>query len=221
VRALLDTCVLSELRSPRPHPGVSLTIEAFSSDDLYVSGTIGAAAAGLRRFREILGRHELSVATDDRRLMEAYLRPDPRVRLGLLVARNRAASACMDLSDGLADAVHQIAEASGVGITIDAAALPIDPAARAFFESRGGDAVIEALTGGDDYELLFAARPRMRRRLAAAAAHGNVPLTRIGRCHDGGAVTLQRAAGGAALEMQPMPGGYSHFARQRGSRRDA
>jgi thiamine-monophosphate kinase len=190
-------------------------------DDLYVSGTIGAAAAGLRRFREVPGRHELSVANDDRRLMDAYLRPDPRVRLGLLVARNRAAAACMDLSDGLADAVHQMAGASGVGITIDAATLPIDPAARAFFEARGGDAVIEALTGGDDYELLFAARPRMRRRLAAAAAHGNVPLTRIGRCHDGHAVTLQRAAGGAALETVPVPSGYSHFARQRGSRADA
>jgi thiamine-monophosphate kinase len=190
-------------------------------DDLYVSGTIGAAAAGLRRCRESLGQHELTVANDDRRLIDAYLRPTPRVRLGLLVARNRAAAACMDLSDGLADAIHQIADASGVGITIDAAALPIDPAARVFFETRGGDAVVEALIGGDDYELLFAARPRMRRRLAAAAAHGNVPLTRIGRCHDGRAVTLQRAVGGAAPETLPMPPGYGHFARQREPRRDS
>jgi len=130
------------------------------------------------------------------------------VRLGLLVARNRAASACMHLSDGLADAVHQMADASGVGITIDAEALPIDAAARVFFEAHGGDAVIEALTGGDDYELLLAARPRMRRRLAAAASHGDVPLTRIGRCTGDRAVTLQR---GAPLEAQPMPRGYHHF----------
>ncbi len=222
-------------------------------DDVYVSGTIGAAAAGLRRLREVfscqssvssqqsfvgsLNRQtndrrlvtddrrlvpdDLELTTDDRRLVTAYLRPEPRVRLGLLVARNRAAAACMDLSDGLADAVHQMADASGVGMTIDAAALPIDPRARAFFEAHGTDAVIDAVTGGDDYELLLAARPRMRGRLAAAAGHGNVPLTRIGRCTGDGAVMLQRTAGDTVLDTLPMPLGYSHFAPLKGSRPDA
>jgi len=127
--------------------------------------------------------------------------------MGLLVSRNRAAGACMDLSDGLADAAHQIAEASGVGVSIDAAALPIDPAARAFFEARGMDAVSEALTGGDDYELLLAVRPRAYRRLAAAARHGDAPLTRVGRCTGDRAVTLQRGAD----EVRPLPQGYQHF----------
>ena len=77
----------------------------------------------------------------------------------------------MDLSDGLADGVDQMAEASGVGMTIDAAALPIDPGRRAPCSTRGGeDPVVEALTGGDDYELLFAVRPRTQRRLARRAA---------------------------------------------------
>ncbi len=62
---------------------------------------------------------------------------EPRVRAGVLLGRNRAATACMDLSDGLADGVRQIAEASGVGATIDAAAIPIDPARAHWFESRG------------------------------------------------------------------------------------
>jgi thiamine-monophosphate kinase len=163
----------------------------------------------------------LGLTTDDWRLATAYLLPEPRVRLGLLVARNRAAAACMDLSDGLADAVHQMADASGVGMTIDAGALPIDPCARAFFEARGADAVIDAVTGGDDYELLLAARPRMRGRLAAAAGHGNVPLTRIGRCTDDRAVMLQRTAGDTVLDALPMPRGYSHFAPLKGSRSDA
>jgi thiamine monophosphate kinase len=128
----------------------------------------------------------------------------------MLVARNRAAGACMDLSDGLADAVHQMAEASGVGMTIDAAALPIDPGAREFFDVRGLDPVTEALSAGDDYELLLASRPRTRRRLDAAVRHGDVPLTRVGRCTDDRVVTLQRAAGGP-IDAVPVPKGYSHF----------
>jgi len=218
-------------------------------DDLYVTGSIGSAAAGLGILRErvaVISRKssvisqqspvtsqqspvaslshqtgdgrlttddlrlmtdDLRLTTDDLRLTTAYLRPSPRVRVGLLMSRNRAAGACMDLSDGLADAAHQMADASGVGLTIDAALLPIDPAARAFFEARGRDAVLEALTGGDDYELLLAVRPRAHRRFAAAARHGDVPLTRVGRCTEARAVMLQ--AGGH--EPRPLPQGYSHF----------
>ena len=66
--------------------------------------------------------------------VQRYLYPEPRLRLGALLGRNRAATACMDLSDGLADAVHQIAEASGVGAMIDGGALPIEPGARRWFE---------------------------------------------------------------------------------------
>ena len=216
-------------------------------DDLYVSGTIGRAAAGLGLLREVASRQsavaspqslvaslsrqpselttdrfrlstddaglttdDFGLTTDDRRLVTAYLRPEPRLRMGMLVARNRAAGACMDLSDGLADAVHQMAEASGVGMTIDAAALPIDPGARAFFDARGMDAVTEALSAGDDYELLLASRPRTRRVLAAAVRHGDVPLTRVGRCTDDRLVSLQRAAGGS-IDAVPVPQGYSHF----------
>jgi thiamine-monophosphate kinase len=149
-------------------------------------------------------------------LTRAYLIPQPRVLLGVHLGRNRAASACIDLSDGLADGAHRIAEASGVGITIDADALPIDPAARAHFDASGQDAVIEALTGGDDYELLFTVRPRTRRRLAAAMRRGGVALTRIGQCTEDRAVLLRR---GSAIT--PVPDGFSHFARLKGSRSDA
>jgi len=192
-------------------------------DDLYVSGTIGAAAAGLRLLQE---RRTLAVTEDTlpspssvsrvaagsemERCIQRYLRPEPRLRMGMLLARNRAAGACMDLSDGLADAVHQMAEASGVGVSIDAAALPIDPCARALFDARGLDAVTEALSAGDDYELLLASRPRTRRVLTAAARHGDVPLTRIGRCTEDRLVTLHRTAKGS-IDAVPLPQGYSHF----------
>ena len=87
----------------------------------------------------------------------------------------------MDLSDGLADAARQIAQASGTGVCVDAALLPVHPGARRWFEARGLDPIAAALSGGEDYELLFAV-PRRRRRgfLAAIARQGGIAATRIG-----------------------------------------
>jgi thiamine-monophosphate kinase len=229
---------------------------ARAGDDVYVSGTIGAAAAGLKLLREVVSHQSsvvghqspvtslspqsppttgdpglttdelglttggLGLITDDSRpttddwrlktdvLMNAYLRPSPRVPLGVWLGRNRAASACVDLSDGLADGVHRLAEASGVGIRIDAHALPIDPATRRVLGGGDGDALMGAITGGDDYELLFAVRPRMRRHIVGAARHAGVALTRIGGCTPDRAVLLHTA--GADM---PLPCGYTHFAR--------
>ncbi|HXT32426.1 MAG TPA: thiamine-phosphate kinase, partial [Vicinamibacterales bacterium] len=85
-------------------------------DDIYVTGAIGAAAAGLSWLRAARARG--SEAPDDEAMAACaarHRRPEPRVRVGALLGRNRAATACMDLSDGLADGVRQIAEASGTG----------------------------------------------------------------------------------------------------------
>ena len=213
-------------------------------DDLYVSGSIGSARAGLVLLREAtavvsrkssvvshespvsglshqrdgsgrwtddfgLTTDDLRLTTDDLRLTTAFLRPDPRVLLGVHLGRNRAASACMDLSDGLSDGLEQMAEASGVGMTIEADTLPIDHQTQAFFAARGQDAVAEALAGGDDYELLIAVRPRTQRRLAEAVRRGGVPLTRIGRCTAERGITLRRAAGAAPAAA--LPHGFQHF----------
>jgi len=186
-------------------------------DALYVSGTIGAAMAGrllLSESNRRLATDESGLTTgdfgrtsDDRRLAAAFLRPVPRLRLGTLLARNRAATACIDLSDGLSDGICRIAEASGVGAIIDAEAVPLDPQARALFESRGLDALGEAVTGGDDYELLIAARPRFRARLSGPIRHGDAPLTRIGVCTADRALLLRRDRA-----LVPLPlGGYAHF----------
>jgi len=129
------------------------------------------------------------------------------------LARNGAASSCIDLSDGLADGIDRIADASGVGIAIEADALPIADAARAQFEADEDDAVARALSGGDDYELLFTVRPRTTRRLRMAAQHGGVAITRIGECTSDRAVVVRR--GGRAM---PMPDGFTHFARLKGPR---
>lgn len=168
-------------------------------DLVYVSGALGAAAAGLQMLTAGTPESDICVSH--------YLRPTARVRVGQLLGRNRAASACVDLSDGLGDGVSRIAEASRVGITLDRSALPIPDDARRWFEARGGDAVSAAIAGGDDYELLFTVRPRLRGRLRAVFQHGGVPLTRIGTCTADAALLLTQPDG----TTQPIPAGFTHF----------
>jgi thiamine-monophosphate kinase len=138
---------------------------------------------------------------------ERYLYPEARVRAGLQLGRFRAASSCMDLSDGLADGVRQLAAASGVGIVIDADALPIPDDVRRWHDRAGVDSVEAALSGGDDYELLFTVRPRNTGRLRGAAARcGNLPITKIGVVTKDTAQLVRR---GAAVTT--LPEGYQHF----------
>src|SRR5262249_3340762 len=111
--------------------------------------------------------------------VDRYLYPIPRVRAGVLLGGSRAATSCMDLSDGLADAVWQVSEASGVGMRIDASALPLAEGVCQWHDAHGGDAIATALTGGDDYELLFTVRPSERGRLRAVRTQlGDLPITR-------------------------------------------
>ena len=167
-------------------------------DEVYVTGTLGAGLAGLQAFREGL---ELPAA------QARYIRPEPRVRAGMLLGRNRAATACMDLSDGLADGLRQIAAASGVGMTIDAAALPVDPDLARWCGQHRADPAIAAAAGGDDYELVFTSRPAQRGRLRAVRRlTGGLPITRIGVVTRARGVVLRTPEGDREL-----PAGFEHF----------
>jgi thiamine-monophosphate kinase len=166
-------------------------------DELYVTGAVGSARAALEQLRS--GRTSA--------LATAYLRPEARLRVGTLLARNRVASACMDLSDGLADAVRQVARTSGVGALIDGDAVPIEPLAQEWFEAQQQDPVFAALGGGDDYELLFAVHPHFRRRLGAVRRLADVPITRIGVCTATPELVVSSSTGSAV----PLPPGYGHF----------
>jgi thiamine-monophosphate kinase len=176
-------------------------------DQLFVSGSIGAAAAGLSCLHD---RSRGRVSESDPALLDCmarHRRPEPRARLGSLLGRTRAASACMDLSDGLADAVRQIAGASGTGARIDAARLPIHTGARSWFSTQGQDPVTMSLAGGDDYELLFAVAARARRRLKVVASQARgVPFTHIGELTATPEIVLDR--GGS---VEPLRDGFVHF----------
>ena len=176
-------------------------------DDLYVTGSVGAAAAGLGWLQASLGATAHDGSPDIVECVRRHSAPEPRVRIGALLGRNRAASACMDLSDGLADGVRQIAEASGTGATIDAALLPIPAAASAWFLRAGLDPIAAAAAGGDDYELLFAVPRRARGRLATVIRQARgIPITRIGQLTKEPDTWLLRDG-----VPEPLPPGFVHF----------
>jgi thiamine-monophosphate kinase len=188
-----------------------------AGDGLYVTGQIGAAAAGLAWLRRQAGEPDearrgdtIVPRPDDPGLAECvarHCRPQPRARIGALLGRTRTASACMDLSDGLADAVVQLSCASQTGAALDAASLPLHPAARAWFTATGDDAVAASVAGGDDYELLFAVPRRARGRLRGVFREARgVPITRIGELTDDRTIGLVSAG-----RLEPLPPGFVHF----------
>ena len=171
---------------------------ALAGDEVYVTGSLGDAAAGLLRLQE---DHSAGEHTG------RYLRPDPRVRAGLLLGRNQAATSCMDLSDGLADGVRQIAEASSVGMTLDGAFLPIGPETREWLSRKGSDPIDIALRGGDDFELIFTVRPKQAGRLRAVRRYlGDLPITRIGIVTRRPRLIVKDERG-----ERELPEGYEHF----------
>jgi len=176
-------------------------------DQLWVTGALGAGAAGLA----CLLRHPTTGTPDgDPELVGCvtrYRRPEPRVRIGTLLGRSRAASAAVDLSDGLADGLRQLARSSGVGAIVNAADVPVDTAARRWFEQHGHDPLAAAIAGGDDYELLVAVPRANRRRFQAITClTRGVQMTRIGELTKAPDVVVRTDAGD-----QPLPVGYEHF----------
>jgi thiamine-monophosphate kinase len=167
---------------------------AQSGDAIYVTGSLGGSAVGLRAVQALRGKKP---AARMAAILTPHLYPQPRIAQGQWLSRNNAAAAAMDLSDGLSIDLARLCEESNVAAEIDAATLPIAP----------GATLEEALHGGEDYELLFTAPAdrKLPRRIS------DVPVTRIGRIVRRRAgkpqVTLFSASGAAALEAE----GWQHF----------
>ena len=174
-------------------------------DLLYVTGSLGGSAAGLARLVQLAATQKrsrshqmpLRIPTHLRTILKPHLYPQPRIAQGLWLAARSRATAAIDLSDGLSTDLAHLCEESGVAAELNAASLPIHPAAT----------IQQALHGGEDYELLFTAPTSAR----IPRSIGGVPVTRIGRI-------LRRRAGKPTITLvtargpQPLePQGWEHF----------
>jgi len=178
---------------------------ARAGDELYVTGFVGAAAAGLAVLQSGAARRELD--PDLAACVDRYERPEPRLRAGLIAARSRSVTAAIDLSDGLADGTRQIATASRLGAILEAGDVPVHPGANAWAARESVDPLAWALSGGEDYELLFAVpRRRTRSFLAAAKRWPNLQVTRIGHLTKEPGVSLRRGD-----RLEPLGLGFVHF----------
>ena len=147
-------------------------LEAKPGEHLYVTGTIGDAAIGLRVRREEPEYTRLSKAGD---LLSAYLAPDPPVAFAPVIAE--FASASLDISDGFAGDLTKLARASGVNVEVDAGAIPFSPQVREALEIKG--ALEIALTGGDDFQILFTVPAQQAGEMEERAQAVGVKVTRL------------------------------------------
>ncbi len=207
------------VRTPGP---LTISITAFGSvatggiirrgsgkvgDYLYVSGTIGDAALGLhvRQGNKIAAGW---ILTDQLKsdLQRRYLVPEPR--LALVPALAGAASAAMDISDGLVGDLAKMLQSEGIGAEIAFDAIPLSTGA-AKIVSQDPEALSLILGGGDDYEILAAIPPEKTKDFEGAAELAGVTVSRIGRLvENGGSVVVADANGGKLKVMQPS---YAHF----------
>ena len=155
-------------------------------DEVYVSGTLGDAAGALAFLR---GEWQPDPEAGEY-LLERYQRPRARIDLGQALLG--AASAGIDISDGLLQDAGHIAAASGVGLALETGKLPLSATLQAHFDRE--KVLTWALSGGDDYELCFTLPP------GVTAPPG---CTHVGRVISGQSVTLD-----APIDITP---GYQHF----------
>jgi thiamine-monophosphate kinase len=173
-------------------------------DQVYVTGPLGEAAAGL----EILKR-DLKLDPDLREpLVRAHLDPQPHSAAGRLLAREGLATACIDLSDGAATDLMHICRQSLVGARLMAEDLPITAGVIAVARMVDQDPVELALQGGEDYQLLFACSPAQATHLPTVFARAGLMVpSRIGEIISGVEVVLITTE----KEKIISGGGYDHF----------
>jgi len=187
-------------------------------DQIFVTGSLGGAAAGLRVFEHAATLPGEAAHAFPQRFLQLRARqrtPTPRVECGALLGERGLATAMIDTSDGLSSDLAHLCRESGVGALVNAASVPVNPHVRRVPAARGtfslalkADALQLALHGGEDYELLFTVAPSNIPRLPKKL--NGVPLTRIGEIRElGRGVKLLREG----CEEDLTPSGFEHFRR--------
>jgi len=182
-----------------------LRSQAKAGDLILVTGSLGASAAGLWLSLNPQAQQQVSNAAD---LLKAHFRPRARVKEALFLAKH-GCEALADISDGLARDMTNICLASGVGCLIEEEKLPLAKGVAEVAKLSGKTATTVALSGGEDYELVFTVKPRQLKTLLAKAKAAKLKLTVVGQ--------VKKAEFGCKLltkekQLQPLAGGYNHFA---------
>lgn len=160
---------------------------AKAGDLVYVTGALGESAAGLELLR---GKLDLDPALREP-LVRAHLEPWPQVAAGLLLAREGLATACIDVSDGVATDLMHVCRLSGVGAKLAAEDIPLTPGVRAAARLVGKDPLDLALRGGEDFQLLFTSSPVQASRVPKTFAQAGLRVpSRIGEINSGKEVVL-------------------------------
>ena len=183
---------------------------ATAGDHIFVTGSLGAAAAGLRLIERGAHLAEQNLADEDSQKLDhvllRQLRPDPRVGWGMVLGEEKLATAMIDLSDGLSSDLNRLCEASSVGALIDSSSLPIDERVVDLCGRRALDPLQLALHGGEDFELLFTVKPENVARLPRRV--DGVEIKRIGMIQSSSAGVMI-SEGSRTWELAP--GGWKHF----------
>lgn len=213
---VLAVAVLGEVE-----PGSYLTRSgAKAGDTIWVTGRLGASAAGLAALQAgyrvqgagVTGPGIKGLREEEREalseVIQAHLFPIPRVLEGRAIATKRLASAMIDVSDGLASDLGHICRESTVSAKVFRERLPLHPAVIVVGRLLGRDPLVYALQGGEDYELLFTSPREPPAIQEALAEEGLVPVTLVGEVVEGdGKCLLVEPDGG----IKPLTGGYEHF----------
>jgi len=200
---LVDVVALGEA------PGGYVTrTGAKNGDWIAVTGTLGASAAGLNGLKR-LGRGEMH---NYESLVQAHLRPEPRVKEGLALRAMGGVTSMIDVSDGLAREIHHLAEGSKTGALIEEAALPVSADAQGLASFMGSNARAWALYGGEDYELLFTVRPNALEKARRTLKKLGTPLTVLGQMQSRAKGIKIKLLNGDTVALASK--GWNHFVRR-------
>jgi len=178
-------------------------------DQVFVTGSLGASALGISLLEEgfRLGDSTNESAPMRRQAILKHLSPEPRLKVGRELAEARLATAMIDISDGLSTDLCHILEESNCGAVIYADKLPVAECVNSIASTVPGmDCLRLALHGGEEYELLFTARPENMRRVFEISTRLGIEITAIGEIVGGKGLQLRRDG----VSEQIKPEGFEH-----------